>query len=267
MKGKQPNRYQALVAEIFRSSFKKGCDSVPFSREQIVETAAKIGVEIPKNLGDVLYSFRYRYPLPQEITKTQPRGKEWIIVGVGRALYEFKLVPINRIAPNPQLITIKLPDATPEIIAVNALSDEQALLAKVRYNRLIDIFLGVAAYSLQNHLRTTVKGLGQIEIDEVYVGVDRHGCQYIIPVQAKGGNDQLSVVQARQDIACCSEKFPSLKCRAISAQFMDDERIALFELCLDDAGLVRIVDERHYRLLPGDQIDSSDLESYRQRAG
>ena len=185
---------------------------------------------------------------------------------MGRALYEFRLVPINRIAPNPNLITIKLPDATPEIVAVNSLSDEQALLAKVRYNRLIDIFLGVASYSLQNHLRTTVKGLGQIEIDEVYVGVDRYGCQYIIPVQAKGGNDQLSVVQAKQDIACCSEKFPGLKCRAISAQFMDDSRIALFELCLDADGLVRTVEERHYLLVPGDQIEPADLQAYRQRS-
>lgn len=185
---------------------------------------------------------------------------------MGRALYEFRLVPINRIAPNPNLITIKLPDATPEIVAVNSLSDEQALLAKVRYNRPIDIFLGVASYSLQNHLRTTVKGLGQIEIDEVYVGVDRYGCQYIIPVQAKGGNDQLSAVHAKQDIACCSEKFPGLKCRAISAQFMDDSRIALFELCLDADGLVRTVEERHYLLVPGDQIEPADLQAYRQRS-
>src|SRR5271157_4057421 len=34
-------------------------------------------------------------------------------------------------------------------------TDEQALLAKVRYTRLIDTFLGITAYSLQNHLRTT----------------------------------------------------------------------------------------------------------------
>jgi len=51
------------------------------------------------------------------------------------------------------MAAIKIPDATPEIVAAYALSDEQALLAKVRYNRLLDIFLGVAAYSLQNHLR------------------------------------------------------------------------------------------------------------------
>ena len=90
---------------------------------------------------------------------------------------------------------IKIPDATPEIISAYALNDEQALLAKVRYNRLIDLFLGITANSLQNHMRTTVKGIGQIEIDEVYVALDRRGIQYVIPVQAKGGKDQLSVVQ------------------------------------------------------------------------
>jgi hypothetical protein len=266
MKSKQPNRYQALVVSIFFRAYSKKSAIVPFTREELVETAKTLGIEMAKNPGDVLYSFRYRNPLPKRILDTQPKGMEWVIEGKGRAKYEFRLVPINKIEPNRNLITIKIPDATPEIIAFNSLSDEQALLAKVRYNRLIDIFLGVTAYSLQNHLRTTVKGLGQIEIDEVYVGIDRHGCQYIIPVQAKGGSDQLSTVQAKQDIACCAEKFPDLVCRAISAQFMDDSRIAIFELCLDDSGLVRTVEERHYRLVPGDQIDAADREIYRRRA-
>ena len=56
--------------------------------------------------------------------------------------------------PLPTRITIKLPDAAPEIVFACALSDGQALLAKIRHNRLIDIFLGIAAFSLQN--RTTV---------------------------------------------------------------------------------------------------------------
>jgi hypothetical protein len=266
MKPKQLNRYQALIADIFQRHHRKGVTVIPFSRVELVANAEQLKIALPKNLGDILYSFRYRNPLPDEILKTQPKGMEWVIEGAGRALYEFRLVPINRIAPNPNLITIKIPDATPEIISANALSDEQALLARVRYNRLIDIFLGITAYSLQNHLRTTVKGLGQIEIDEVYAGVDRYGCQYIVPVQAKGGNDQLSTVQAKQDIACCAEKFPNLLCRAISAQFMDDSKIAIFELCLDEAGLVRTVEERHYQLVPADGIHASELATYRARA-
>ena len=67
-----------------------------------------------------------------------------------------------------------------------AFNDEQALLARVRYNRLIDVFLGIACYSLQNHFRTTVSGIGQVETDEVYVGVDKSGAHYVVPVQAKG---------------------------------------------------------------------------------
>lgn len=263
MKEKQPNRYQAVVAEIFLRSFKKGATVIPFTREELVTTASRLGIAVPKNLGDILYSFRYRNPLPEEILQTQPEKMGWVIEGSGRGLYEFRLVPINRIAPNENLVTIKIPDATPEIITSNSLSDEQALLARVRYNRLIDIFLGITTYSLQNHLRTTVKDLGQIEIDEVYVGIDRHGCQYIIPVQAKGGNDQLSTVQAKQDIACCGGKFPHLICRAISAQFMHESRIAMFELRLESDGLVKIVDERHYVLVPADQIGAADLASYR----
>ena len=67
-------------------------------------------------------------------------------------------------------MNINIPDGTPEIIRGYALDDEQALLAIVRYNRLIDIFLSLTTYSLQNHLRTTVLNIGQIEIDELYIG-------------------------------------------------------------------------------------------------
>ena len=110
-----------------------------------------------------------------------------------------------------------------------AFSDEQALLARVRYNRLIDVFLGIACYSLQNHFRTTVAGMGQVETDEIYVGVDKSGAHYVVPVQAKGGSDRLNRVQIEQDIAVCAEKLPTLICRPVSAQFMADELIALFE--------------------------------------
>lgn len=140
-----------------------------------------------------------------------------------------------------------MPDATPEIVLAYAHTDEQALLAKVRYNRLIDVFLGVTAYSLQSHLRTTVKDIGQIEIDEIYVAIDATGRQFVLPVQAKGGKDQLSAVQSEQDMAFCRAKYPSLICRAVSAQFMEDDLIAMFEVTLDD-DVVKVVVEKHYRL-------------------
>ena len=140
--------------------------------------------------------------------------------------------------------------------------DEQALLTKIRYNRLIDIFLGITAYSLQNHLRTTVTGVGQIEIDEIYVAINSNGMQFIIPVQAKSGSDQLAVVQTKQDIGYCTEKFPELICRSISAQFIEKNLIAMFELTIEE-GEIKIIHEKHYKLVPADQIYESDLQNYR----
>ena len=158
-------------------------------------------------------------------------------------------------------MTIKIPDATPEIIRKNAKYDEQALLAKVRYNRLIDTFLGIASYSLQSHLRTSVKKMGQIEIDEIYVGVNSNGQQYVIPVQAKGGKDQHAITQTNQDVRYCAQEYPNLICRAVSAQFMGDDRIAMFELMIDDDE-IKVVREKHYKLVAASDISDKDLSVY-----
>jgi len=71
--------------------------------------------------------------------------------------------------------------------------------------------------------------MGQVETDEIYLGIDRRGAHYVFPVQAKGGRDRMSVVQIEQDLAMCANKFPNLICRPIAAQFMGDELIALFD--------------------------------------
>jgi hypothetical protein len=255
------SRYDAIIEEIFAHNFSAKKSALEFTREEFEQTAKRLKIALPKNIGDVIYSFRYRKNLPASISATAPSGKEWIIEGMGIAKYRFRCTKIVRIAPNENLVSIKIPDATPEIIAAYAQSDEQALLAKLRYNRLIDTFLGITVYSLQNHLRTTVKEIGQIEIDEVYVGVDKNGRQFVVPVQAKGGKDKHGMVQTLQDLACCEEKYPALICRAVSAQFMKDGTIALFELTLDKGNL-KVVEEKHYELVAAKEITSSDLLVY-----
>lgn len=265
MASKKNNRYETLVGYIFEHGYKNGKTEFTFTRDQFALAADKLKITLPKNLGDVLYSFRYRCPLPERVLSTQPEGYEWIIVGAGKGTYQFKLVKRSRIVPASERVAIKIPDATPEIINAYALGDEQALLAKVRYNRLIDIFLGATAFSLQNHLRTTVKGIGQIEIDEVYVAVDKHGRQFIVPVQAKGGKDQHGVVQTSQDIAWCESKFPELICRPISVQFMTPTKIAMFAFAVYD-GEIKVDEERHYELVPANSVTEEDLKNYSVKA-
>ena len=255
------NRYEAIISKVFKKHFKLGLEDFEFARGEFEEIANALKIEMPKNIGDVIYAFRYRHELPASIRATASAGREWIIEGSGRARYRFRLATVNRIIPRDELLTIKIPDATPEIIGAYALGDEQALLAKVRYNRLVDIFLGIAAFSLQNHLRTTVTGVGQIEIDEIYVGIDRKGQQFVVPVQAKGGTDKHGVVQTQQDVSCCAEKFPGLICRPVSAQFMSGDRIAMFELAVVD-GETKVVDEKHYQLVGAEAISPMDLKQY-----
>lgn len=261
-KASRGNVYQALIERIFLDRYAPGATQFEFARSDLESTAASMGIALPKNLGDIIYSLRYRSDLPQAILDTQTPGTEWIIEGAGRARYRFSLVRLNRILPNPELVTIGIPDGTPEMIRAYALDDEQALLAIVRYNRLLDIFLGLTTYSLQNHLRTTVAAIGQIEIDELYLGIDKYGCHYAIPVQAKGGSDQISVVQTKQDLAWCAARFPGMRARAISAQFMTDERVAMFELAVQD-NMIRVVEERHYKLVPARDINQEAIQSYR----
>ncbi|MDO4613966.1 MAG: endonuclease [Actinomycetaceae bacterium] len=256
------NRYQQLIEWVFQRHYVAGDTAVYWERSELEEGAKELGIDLPRNLGDVVYAIRYRIPLPQSVIETAAAGMEWIIRGNGRAKYVFNLIPAQvRIRPDMALTVTKIPNATPEIIAATALGDEQALLALVRYNRLIDIFLGVTAYSLQNHLRTTTRKIGQVEIDEVYVAVDQHGRQFVIPVQAKGGNDEIGITQTEQDLAVCADKWPDMICRPVSAQFVADGRIALFELALQDEQ-IRVRRQAHYKLVPAADITKRDLDLY-----
>jgi hypothetical protein len=259
--------YRSIISDIFKRYYKHGDTEFEFHRDDIAEAVDRTGVKRPKNLGDVIYSFRHRAALPQSILETQPSGLYWLILGAGDAKYRFRLSKLSHLIPTPGLMVRKIPDATPGIINQHALTQEQALLAKVRYNRLVDTFLGITAYSLQNHLRTKIVNYGQIEIDELYIGVDTNAAQFIVPVQAKGGNDKLGVIQTIQDITFCrngnsaGNKYAELRPRAVSTQFMSDDVIAMFELDFDGSD-VSIVQEKHYRLVEASEITAEDLKKY-----
>jgi hypothetical protein len=252
------NRYGAIIEKVFFDHYDEGVTEFGFLREELREACSELLIAVPDNLGDIVYSFRSRSELPEKIRATAPHEKTWIIEGAGKGKYKFRVDGINRIVPSTNAYQIKIPDATPELINMYAKSDEQALLAKVRYNRLIDTFLRVTAYSLQNHLRTSVKEIGQIEIDEIYVGVRNTGQQFVIPVQAKGGKDQIAATQIRQDLAYCQQSYPGLTPRVVAVQFVGTDVIVMFELALQGEDL-KVVEEKHYRLVGSSDITKEDL--------
>lgn len=64
------NRYMAVIAAIFDRYYRPDATQIDFRREDIIIAATELGITLPRNLGDVLYSFRYRAELPESITRT-----------------------------------------------------------------------------------------------------------------------------------------------------------------------------------------------------
>lgn len=264
--GDRLGRYGAIMEQVFFRHYRRGMKSFYFTSDEYALAASELGIPQPRNCPDIIYTFRSsRRPLPESIRSTAPAGRQWVIRLAGTGRYEFALAPPSSVVPNPDLAYTKVPDATPAVIAMYALNDEQALLARIRYNRLVDLFSGAVCYSLQNHLRTSVPGMGQIEVDELYVGVDRSGAHYIFPVEAKASHETLGLHQIEQGVELCRLRFPGLICRPMAAQFMNDGVVVLFEFEQQE-GRLRIRSERHYRLVAPDAISPDELASYRALA-
>lgn len=258
----------ALVAKEYPERFERAdraAQTLVDAEEGLRPDAAELGAEpvgIPrhKNIGAVIYDYRFRRKLPPRIAETErpDENKFWRLQLAGRGEYRFRLGPDPIIVPSADFDEIDVFEATPEVIAEFRIEDEQALLAKIRYNRLIDTFLGITAYSLQNHLRTAVPGIGQIEIDELYIGHDGRGDLFVVPVQAKGKSDKLSSVQTEQDLAFCreSERFSVAKARCVSAQFLPDGSVHLFEMAeVDGNAVVKREARYHFRRSQRSAID------------
>jgi hypothetical protein len=269
--------YNRIIESIFFAKKPEGSRRFAFSRDDLLKAASNLGLEIhgdetvvARNIGDIIYTCRFRKDFPASILKTAPDGKMWIILGKGVGAYEFRLITTPTLSADPNWRITKLHDATPEIVRRFKLNDEQAVLARIRYNRLIHIFCRCVAWSLQNHLRTNIQGIGQIEIDELYVGANRQGEHFIIPVQVKREKDRLGVSQLLQDLEYFEKAHAAMQPRAIGAQMMKYkegeefyDRIVLFEFKCEDTGDdVRITKaaERHFVLLPHTKITAADLE-------
>lgn len=264
MESGRGNKYAQIIEEVFKSHWKKSLQEIEFTRREFETSAKRLGIALPKNLGDILYTFRYRADLPKSISNTAKAGKQWIIRPAGKGVYKFVQVDIFNLEPSRILSVTKIPDSTPGIIEKYALSDEQSLLAKIRYNRLIDIFTGLTCFSLQSHLRTSVPDIGQLETDELYIGINKQGMHFVLPIQAKGKKDRLGQVQIEQDITLCELRFPNLICTPIAAQFMSGNVIALFQLETSRRG-IKVSSEKHYQLVSPEKLSDHELASYRAR--
>jgi len=271
MSSKPEAGWKSALAELFHKHYRKGSTRVEFSAEELNAVSHKHKV---RNQYDIVYNSRIRaQSVPASVQQKCPKGYRWVIQTEKKGDYAFVTLSESELVgfkPNEQMIEIKILDATPEIITKYAKKDEQAALALVRYNRLIDIFTGITAYSLQSHLKTEAKGMAQVEVDELYLGVDSAGRYYAIPVEAKSGSDVISGLQIKQDISLCSRLFPELISRPIGVKIVKREHkdganvIAMMEFELGANGKLGLRTEKHYRLVRKQQLSEEELKIQNQ---
>ena len=210
------------------------------------------------------YDLRYQYTsgrraLPDTIDQLGP----WWIIGRGKGKYAFgKLAESATVKIQADLYTILLPDATPEIVLGYAGGDEQGILAKLRYNRMLDIFLGITCYHLQGHLKTSIRGKGQVEIDELYVGLSSGGKQFVVPIEGKSAKGRVSKVQILQAIQFSQARYPKLILRPVGIQEMQDGSIVLIEFTPGShPDEIKILEMRRYGLVPMSDVPLDELQS------
>ncbi len=242
--------YDLVILRVFEKlhTVREGAERLPFTKSDVERAIQELGLAI-KNVPDIVYTYRSgRSTLPEAILA----HGDWAIVGSGKGRYVFVKLSRSPYVDIPTDIqTIPILDATPQIVLKYQSADEQGFLARIRYNRLIDTFMSLTTYHLQGHFRTTVSGIGQVEVDDLYIGLDTDGRAYVLPVEAKGESpkDQLGVVQITQMVRFAREAFPDLDVRPIGVKVMADGSYLFLEFNdSEDSNLVATKRYKRYNL-------------------
>lgn len=81
---KLDNRYSRVIEFLFQKESGIETQVVEIKRDDFNDACNKLNIAVPRNLGDIIYSFRYRNPLPDSVLAKAPAGKSWIIMPGGR---------------------------------------------------------------------------------------------------------------------------------------------------------------------------------------
>jgi len=203
---------------------------VLFTKSDIEQAIKVLGLEIAtKNVPDIVYTYRSgRSALPEAILK----HGHWAIEGRGKGKYAFRRLERSPYFDIPTDIAITpVLDSTPQIVLKYQSSDEQAILARIRYNRLVDLFTSLTTYHLQGHFRTTVSETGQVEVDDLYIGLDVDASAYVLPLEAKidSDRDKLGVIQVTQMVKFARQQFPDVPVRPIGVKLLADGSFLFLE--------------------------------------
>jgi len=248
--GEQPlSVYDRVILEVFQKHYRPGAERLDFQKDELVEACRKHRLTV-RNVPDIIYTFRARRPLPQQILQTG----WWCIEPAGKGSFVFRRLknPPQFSLPFKDLAPVELLDAIPEVVRRLLREDEQALLTCVLYNRLVDIFTGLTCFHIQNHYRAFVEETGQVELDALYVGVAKSGTMAIIPIEAKsaGEHEHVGRVQLAHMALLVRQDFPNYAHRLLAIKQLGDGTIGIAEFSdRTDPDEVQILGLSRFRLV------------------
>lgn len=247
--------YGPILLQIFTSRWRQGASTVLFTLDDVRNAAEALSLEI-RNPADLVYRMRSRTVLPREILD---KGF-FILRAIGRGKYQFEKGSSTLFQPLDS-IAITTIDITPLPVrrllpAAMSEMDEQALLTIVSYCKLLDHFTGLTIYRLRNHVRKSVPGIGQAELDAIDVGVALRDDEspVIFPIEAKAKADALNRVQIFNMVQYASFYFPSMVVRPLAIKVDDDSLIHIMEFnAPSKAADLRIIRSSSYILTLSDR--------------
>jgi hypothetical protein len=254
--------YVPVILKLFRDRWRPGASTVVFSLDDVRTAVEAVRAASPnpdrissRNPADVVYRMRSRTVLPKEILD---KGF-YVLRAVGRGRYQFEKAvsgiidaPVNELTPaidqTPMPVRRLLPETMAEM-------DEQALLSVVGYCNLLDHFSGMKIYRLRSHVRKSVPGVGQAELDAVDVGIAAGDDEIpvIFPIEAKAVSDELNRVQIFNMIQYAARYYPGLKVRPLAVKVDDQSAVHLIEFNVASRpGDLRIVRSASYAINTSD---------------
>lgn len=253
--GRGSKIYGPVILEIWRRGYTPGgIDPIAFTLDEVRAELIARGLAAA-NPPDVIYRMRGRTQLPEEIQSAGYR----MIVNTDRGKYAF-IAGTSTLIDYPEMdAVVEIDDHTPvEVRRLLYTSlvrvDEQALLSVIRYNDMFSRFIGFRAYHLKSHVRQSVPGVGQAEVDDVHVSVEHgyDGLLTIVPVEAKAEHDPVVRTQVASLVHYAKHAFPGHPIRPMTVKMMETGEVLFMEFNVTTApDQLVIVKHAFYRLVRG----------------
>jgi hypothetical protein len=209
--------YVPIIAKIFKERYRAGASSVIFSLDDVRNAAQALGVEA-RNAADVIYRMRSRTKLPTQILEAGFH----VLRPIGRGQYSFEKATSTIFEPEvTEAVTVI--DTTPLPVRrllpeTLAEMDEQAILTVASYCCVLDHLTGMKIYRLRSHVRKSVPGIGQAELDAIDVGIANSDddIPVVFPIEAKALADALNRVQIFNMVRYARHYFPGMTVRPLA---------------------------------------------------